>query len=1390
MTDTHPNQRNLLQELIEYIFSPGSSTRTPTTVAPPPVPTCKRIGCKKPRYSIFDHCSRTCYRVSLMPNAPRCARPACSSRVYIENGTKISKDGMKNLSYDYCSKKCYHKHSAEVSQPTLMFLSSNNYDYNVVQKKVAGQIVINRLARIVYPSQLATRHHAFGINLKIKTSNLKFHGTGLSCSKLSSSGVVCGQAHCKACGIVSNGLCNSCVVRESTNNHGEDDNQVQTGHDGSDVDMEDTTISHEDNKEQTDSDPLEEVISRTSQSDDPNDNTQQHINDSGNNINSVFEVATSGRKRTKSSKKKKISVTAGERYPRRFTRSQAVRVNDDTLESSDMGDSDTDTYQKVSIEIQKSEDLVVASQKQLEEPEAGLYPNPSSYEFDNEKEKEGIKEEDRMKVDDSEQEEAIPSASHESESSSVLEITDKSFASESAGTSEIEVEEEDDQKWKEDEEEEELEGEEEKEMEEEEDEDDEERKEKEEQDEEEEEEEDEEQESRDTVKFYPDESATCGIAIVPDTQNPEDASDQDDPNTMDIHKELVEDVAEDFQSSVMDAASRAETQDDEEMPDVFKDVQLESETEVLKDDHVTEEKEDQLQSPAEQSATSGAKISLLEEKWRPKEQRNPVDNVEHLALFFARKRGHPLTETQATYCNEMIDEATKCEYCARAASGAALTTKDSDYCKATIDKTTDPTKSSKQLSPIQRAFEALSRNDGEPSDYLQSLATFITEKRGTLSPREAATCKEMIDLSTARTEGDEAFSEGRLHSVENVDFLAKFFAKRRGTLLSPKEASHIKNLIKKSVKESPPEKVLVSLDNMECLAAFFARKRGKLITATEAEFCIDMIRESVLPQDEISQAKDKIFSAPSFQHHALDDVLPFKPMDAVPSLHNLEWLSAYCRRRKDQQLTPKQAELCKCLIDDTTTGVNVGGPYSLEGFNNVSLAVRQCNSASTQTEDSQTSFVTPHATTTLTQISNSQKTLAPAMDDFLELAKYKGVEWDELPRNVRVKRFLQWQGKEPPEVLWQREKDERAKARDERGKQWAQLHETESTLPMKRMAEDSDMYSDQSQEIVEQPSTKKAATEMAKEALKEPVLIKPAVASLEALVEPAKKAPTVLSSVAKKLLEIAGGDSDEDGDVQMAVAEISPAKTVEPSTTKSIQPALSSSFVTATVPLAAAIPSAATAGAAAAAGAAMATASFSPFIFSAPSATPAKVSSLWNADADKPKSNQFGESFSGTTTLAKSTRYDATTATFTTAFSSVSESSTKTFASVAELPTSTEDTNLHSAIPPSPVPATTITTEPLPLSTSMEGRNPFVFVPHAFTPSSKPAVESLDTKSTGSTIAWSSSLARDSQEAFEFEFSDEISDTEFCYELEIDDDVDDDMEGIISPMPSPRMSSL
>ncbi|KAF9148665.1 hypothetical protein DFQ26_002275, partial [Actinomortierella ambigua] len=48
-----------------------------------------------------------------------------------------------------------------------------------------------------------------------------------------------------------------------------------------------------------------------------------------------------------------------------------------------------------------------------------------------------------------------------------------------------------------------------------------------------------------------------------------------------------------------------------------------------------------------------------------------------------------------------------------------------------------------------------------------------------------------------------------------------------------------------------------------------------------------------------------------------------------------------------------------------------------------------------------------------------------SMDEYLEIKKYKGVEWEDLPDYLKIRRLLEWKGTEPPELAEQRELERR-----------------------------------------------------------------------------------------------------------------------------------------------------------------------------------------------------------------------------------------------------------------------------------------------------------------------------------------------------------------------------
>lgn len=418
--------------------------------------------------------------------------------------------------------------------------------------------------------------------------------------------------------------------------------------------------------------------------------------------------------------------------------------------------------------------------------------------------------------------------------------------------------------------------------------------------------------------------------------------------------------------------------------------------------------------------------------------------------------------------------------------------------------------------------------------------------------------------------------------------------------------------------------------------------------------------------------------------------------------------------------------------------------HALEGFHNESVALRRSTSSSTQTESTEFGYVAP-TKTDITQ--KSAKPLAPPMNEYLEIAKYQGVEWDNLPRSVRVKRFLQWHGKEPPEIVWQREQEARAKARVENEKLMAQQKAdkaSQDTSPLKRNVEESDVS--QEQEEQEQRSVKKAATAKTKEALEESTPEKPVEAPVETV-----KAP--LSSVAKKLLEIAG-NKDDDDDVQMS-SEPAPSESVKLSSSAAIllskvdsvkpvestAPKTNNLFTTFSLPTIA--PSS----------------SFSSTFSAPPQDKPAPVI---------PSSVEKANPFSFTAPKLDTPKPAPVP---------VKESKPFDFSST-----------LFKAAPPASTLASR-TDMSFPTTTTTSKETPFVFVPHSFSPVvTNTNITLTPTTTSGKARTEPQSMERiDPKDSrlFEFTFDGDVSDTESSYPLVDMEDCEDDMEGYISPMSSP-----
>ncbi|KAG0046190.1 hypothetical protein BGZ83_008627 [Gryganskiella cystojenkinii] len=185
------------------------------TTMNPQVRICKRKGCRKTAYLQHEHCSRTCYKLSLQTDSTTglagraktqaCACPQCPRSCYIsERNVKIR--------YDYCSRACFHSHSDVIQQTKVVILGPDNYDYRNVCQKVGGALNIIKIARIIYPAALAKTHLTTTATAGLKGS-LKFHGTTLVCTSICKTGLICNISGCTICSILKSGFVASFIRR-------------------------------------------------------------------------------------------------------------------------------------------------------------------------------------------------------------------------------------------------------------------------------------------------------------------------------------------------------------------------------------------------------------------------------------------------------------------------------------------------------------------------------------------------------------------------------------------------------------------------------------------------------------------------------------------------------------------------------------------------------------------------------------------------------------------------------------------------------------------------------------------------------------------------------------------------------------------------------------------------------------------------------------------------------------------------------------------------------------------------------------------------------------------------------------------------------------------------
>ncbi|KAF9150780.1 hypothetical protein BG015_007402 [Linnemannia schmuckeri] len=370
-----------------------------------------------------------------------------------------------------------------------------------------------------------------------------------------------------------------------------------------------------------------------------------------------------------------------------------------------------------------------------------------------------------------------------------------------------------------------------------------------------------------------------------------------------------------------------------------------------------------------------------------------------------------------------------------------------------------------------------------------------------------------------------------------------------------------------------------------------------------------------------------------------------KPKSAIEEalpMSNVEFLADFFKEQKGRALTREQANHCQRLIEEAVRPYTSSSKRSsIEG---VSSPLEALISAS-----GHTSPTTTHAALVPEQSSSREPITAPIanithralkraapfevkrqaigdlyhdgkaetahrpalppLDEYLEIKKYEGVDWDDLPNQVKVKRLLEWKGTEAPEVLKKRKIEERRLMKEKnaevwgRGKDDASEQITKGASALKRTITTSGMFSDDDEEDEplqhKKSSASKPVTASASLIAQPALTAVAAAATANAVTKDAKvtDAPKV-SSIAQKLLDIVGKGSQADEDA----------------TEKSVEKTIDDTAKTAAVEKTAlsATPAAA-----------------SPFNFGLPSAAKESTS-----EAPKPAPFSFGKSDANTTTTS------------------------------------------------------------------------------------------------------------------------------------------------------------
>ncbi|KAF8979147.1 hypothetical protein BGZ46_005765 [Entomortierella lignicola] len=205
--------------------------------------------------------------------------------------------------------------------------------------------------------------------------------------------------------------------------------------------------------------------------------------------------------------------------------------------------------------------------------------------------------------------------------------------------------------------------------------------------------------------------------------------------------------------------------------------------------------------------------------------------------------------------------------------------------------------------------------------------------------------------------------------------------------------------------------------NIDFLEAFFRRQKGHLLTPMQADYCCQLIMDSVIPSSNTKWISGE--DGVSFRNPASKD-----PKSFLVST-------------QDKTLASTEAPKAPVLVETPKVSISAG---ELETPASVEAPKVLTSNPATMRLAPFTVIRQPVST------KNEPPKLPPLppLDEYLEIEKYKGVEWDDLPSHVRVKRYLEWKGTESPEVVKKRRMEERERMRKENAKFWAQKEKAEA----------------------------------------------------------------------------------------------------------------------------------------------------------------------------------------------------------------------------------------------------------------------------------------------------------------------------------------------------------